>query len=108
MAGRDTGKNSRAPRNSSVLPNAYAVTKTGSAVLWIDANNASAWAVNVSDEKERNRDQERQKRNNRTGLSPCAVADQQTAADSKSDHQTPCPYRNAVTPSCLRVAAHHP
>jgi hypothetical protein len=54
-------------------------------------NDTSAWAINVSYEKERDRYDERQDRKQQAHFPMRAVANKQAAANGKSYHQTPNP-----------------
>jgi hypothetical protein len=72
--------------------------------LWEHANDTSAWAINVSYEKERNRYNERQDRKQQARLPMRTIANKQAAANGKSDHETPNPNWKAVPPRSLRVS----
>src|SRR5436309_10726017 len=73
-------------------------------ILWSNANDTSAWAINVGDEKKRDRHNKGQNREQHAHPPMRAVADKQAAADGKNYHQTPSSNWKAVPPRRLRVS----
>jgi hypothetical protein len=75
-------------------------------VLWDHPNKAPAWAVDVRNEKEcdGNNKRKNQKQDRFRSIISRTEANQHVGADGDRHHQGPSRSRNAVPPSCLRVA----
>jgi len=76
-------------------------------VLWKNVNDTSTRAVNVSNEKEGDRDDYRQDYQYNGTQTAIAIADQKVARDGDQSHQPPCPcryeFRTSFIPETARV-----